>query len=340
MIISIVLFMAILSILILLFVDPSPAKKTSNNFRNNLTTSSVASLANCPGCIRRQIDGVYVDPAVANLIPVAVMIDNHPDARPQSGIEKANLVYEAEVEGSYTRLMAVFASGEKIDKIGPVRSARPYFVDWANGLNAVYAHVGGSPDALADIDKLGVDDFNQFYNGAYFWRATDRSAPHNVYTSSDDLNKFIVDNNIKAAIYPSWQYKDDAPTNNSSSSADVAVDYRIPDFQSDWIYDRSGNDYIRYFSGKPELTADNNLIVAKNIVIQIVPATVIDSDLRLAMQDVGSGDATICLDGACQAGHWEKPDSATRTSFSYTGGAEVKFNAGCTWIEVMRPDNQ
>jgi len=157
----------------------------------------------CPDCVRRALDGVYTRPELANLAPVAVMIDNHPDARPQSGIEKAGLVYEAEVEGYYTRLMAVFSDENEVVKIGPVRSARPYFVDWANELNAVYAHCGGSPEALVNIEQKGIVDLNEIYSGRFFWRATDRSAPHNIYLSAKNFNKFLTDHKISQGdFYP------------------------------------------------------------------------------------------------------------------------------------------
>ncbi|MDD4901853.1 MAG: DUF3048 domain-containing protein [Patescibacteria group bacterium] len=340
MIISIVLFMALIAFLLWAFAFHSGSENSATGAakENGNSGQKIDGTSKCVDCARRRIDGVYVKTAVANLAPAAIMIDNHPDARPQAGLEKANLVYEAEVEGYYTRLMAVFATDEKVEKIGPLRSARPYFVDWADELGAVYGHCGGSPEALVDIEQKGLVDLNEFYSGQYFWRATNRAAPHNIYISSDNFNKFLIDKNILPSDYSSWQFKEDAPTTNSSTTAEISINYRAPSFRAKWVYDKTDNDYIRYFENGPELTADNNLIIAKNIIIQIVPAAVIDAVLRLKMQNVGSGDATICLDGACQAGRWVKEDSASRTRFNYANGEEVKFNAGTTWIEVMRPN--
>ena len=114
----------------------------------------------------------------ANLQPYAVMIDNHPDARPSSGLAAANLVFEVPVEGGMTRYMAVFDATTTVDQIGPVRSARPYFVELADALGAVYAHVGGSPDGLNLITSLPkFRDLNEFWNGKYFWRSAKRDAP-------------------------------------------------------------------------------------------------------------------------------------------------------------------
>ena len=334
------LFLAICFFIAWYFYRAGQHRELDNNFFASSTSEqpAAANPVQCIGCVRRALDGVYVQPEAANLPPVAVMIDNHPDARPQSGIDQAGLVYEAEVEGFYTRLMAVFASSSTIPKIGPVRSARPYFADWAQELNAVYAHCGGSPEALVNIEQKEIVDLNQFYNGAIFWRSADRSAPHNIYLSSDNFNKFLADKNISAGNFSFWQFKNDSPINNSSSSGEILINYQAPDFQVKWIYQPSGNNYIRYYGAQPELTADNKLIIAKNIIIQTVPATVVDSDLRLQMDDVGSGASTICLDGVCQPGNWTKPDVATRTKFSYANGEDVRFNAGPTWIEVVRPE--
>jgi hypothetical protein len=98
------------------------------------------------------------------------MIDNSVFARPPSALSRAGLVYEAEVEGNATRLMAIFSSGKDLNEIGPVRSARPYFIEWAKEFGAPYVHCGGSPEALAILAKGGIIDINEFYGGAYFWR--------------------------------------------------------------------------------------------------------------------------------------------------------------------------
>ena len=226
---------------------------------------------------------------------LAVMIDNHPSALPPAGVERANLVYEAEVEGNYTRLMAVFANSDEIGSIGPVRSARPYFVDWAEELDAVYAHVGGSPDALAEISQDRVRDLNQFYNGQYFWRSDLREAPHNVFTSRDNLNQFLSDEKISSSTYISWQFKDEKNTSEIQvNNPEIDIDFNQPGTGIKWVYDKINNDYVRYLGNVPQITADNNQILAKNIVIQTVPATVIDNELRLKMADVGVGQAVIC----------------------------------------------
>jgi hypothetical protein len=296
------------------------------------------NILKCDDCVRRNIDGVYVKPEEVNLPPVAVMIDNHPDARPHYGIEKASLVYEAEVEGNYTRLMAVFASNDKIEAIGPVRSARPYFVAWAEDLNAVYTHCGGSPEALVDLAQKDMVDLNEFYNGQYFWRTKDKIAPHNILTSSENLNKFLENKKITSGNYLPWRFKDDSPLSNSSSSPEIKINYNLAEFKVKWVYNSIDNDYVRYLGDSPELSADGNQFVAKNIIIQAVPAKVIDDKLRLKMDTVGKGSAVLCQDGKCQEGGWSKNQTGLRTKFTYPDGEEMQFNAGPTWVEVVRPE--
>lgn len=293
----------------------------------------------CDGCLRRALDGVYVKPKSADLPVTAVMIDNHPEARPAAGLEKAGLVYEAEVEGSYTRFMAVFSADEEVKEIGPVRSARPYFVEWAREMNAVYGHCGGSPEALVLISKYEISDLNEMYSGQYFWRAENRKAPHNILTSSANLNKFAENKKISNGGFLPWRYKSESASASASSSSDsIKIGYGKEDFLAEWTYDRADNDYIRYLGGVPELTAGRNLIIAKNIIIQRLPAEVVDDKLRLKMETVGSGTAIICLDGVCREGKWQKSDLNSRTRFYYEGDREVELNAGPTWVEVVRPE--
>ena len=133
--------------------------------------------------VPRMLDGVQVPFEEAALQPFAVMVENSPDAWPLAGLAKANLVIEAPVEGSITRFLAVIDATTTVDQIGPVRSARPYFVDFANGLQAVYAHVGGSPEALSLIHVLSsFRNLDEFSSGKYFWRSSKRAMPHNTYT--------------------------------------------------------------------------------------------------------------------------------------------------------------
>jgi len=299
--------------------------------------------------IRRLIDGVYVATGEKSAYPVAVMIENHVDARPPSLLSAANLVYEAEAEGGITRFLAIFADGKKLDEIGPIRSARPYYLDWLSEFNALYVHCGGSPEALVEIKQLGINDLNEFYNGQYYWRDPNRPAPHNIYTSTDNLNKAIIDKGLEVAVYLSWKYKDEAPFTARPDTSEVKINYPHENYEVNWKYDKTDNIYKRYLDGEPHQDKSGEIITTKNIAIEFAEASEIDAELRLEMKTIGSGQAIVCLDGRCDPGKWIKNSPSARTRFyrlaSSTNPAitqdelkEVEFNAGPTWIEVIRPE--
>lgn len=340
-------FSILLLILTLNFIESKQGNSGSikklnpeNNFKEPIGEEQAVNLA------RRLIDGVYVPEGDEVFYPVAVVIENHVDSRPSSGLARANLVFEAEAEGAVTRFLAVYADGADIAEIGPVRSARPYYADWAHEFNAVFSHCGGSPEALAQIIDEGIIDMNQFYNGRYFWRDQARYAPHNVYTSSANLKKFIEDKTLSEVEYLSWQYKDDSDSGQRPATSSIEIGYRSKDFAVRWEYDNASNTYIRYMAGELHKDKSGELIKAKNIVIMHTYVLDIDEMARLTMPTTGSGKAIICLDGKCENGKWRKESKKDRTRF-YTAAAynndiekEAEFNAGTTWVEVVREDYQ
>jgi hypothetical protein len=286
----------------------------------------------------RAIDGMNVPDSTPTAGRYyAATIDNLYVARPQSGIDKASVVYEAPVEGGITRFLAVFPDDVTVSQIGPVRSARPYFLDWVSEYDALFAHVGGSPDALDDITAYGLRDMNQFYNGTSFWRATDRSAPHNVYTSTDLLganyDRYFSDRPPQAL--DGWKFKDDAAVADRPDGEKVSIAYGDPETDVVWTYDHDTNSYSRAQGGKTIRTLDGADVIAKNVVVQFVDVQVVDSDGRLKIGDIGSGDAIIVFDGQSYHGTWKKDDRTSRTRFYDASGNEIVFDAGTTWIEVV-----
>lgn len=290
----------------------------------------------CQDCVRRLIDGVYVKSGKENIPPVAVIIENHVDARPQAGLSKANLVYEAEAEGGITRFLAIFASGDEIEKIGPVRSARPYFVDWAHEFSALFAHCGGSPEALVKISKENIFDLNEYYNEKFFWRDKTIASPHNVFTSSELLNNYLAGKNINEGKFLSWEYKEDETLENSSEENEIIIGFQLSDYVVKWEYDKENNNYTRYTGGQIHKDAEDNEIKAKNVIIEYVKAEVIDEKLRLKMENIGEGKAFVCMDGKCEKGEWRKISAVARTRFYNQNGEEFKLKAGTTWVEIVK----
>ncbi|TAK03935.1 DUF3048 domain-containing protein [Patescibacteria group bacterium] len=268
----------------------------------------------------------------------AVMVDHSVDAWPQSGVNKAFLVIEAPVEAGIPRLEAFFAAGTDVGKIGPVRSARPYFVDWAQELDALYAHVGGSDAALELIGRTGVFDLNEFGNGAAYWRSADRFAPHNAYTSSERLaaaaKKAEDLGKAPTLLYGTWAFKDIEP---EPEGAGATVDFGATSYKADWTYDPKTGTYARRQGGLPYQMQDGSPVAAANVAIVITQMKVVDAVGRREVKTVGEGSAMVLQDGKAVKGTWKKPSATERIRFFDENGAEMEMNAGLTWIEVV-PD--
>lgn len=284
----------------------------------------------------RPIDGVLVQELALEVYPKMVTVENHSSARPQSGVEYANLVIEAPVEGGITRFLAVFADDFDVNEIGPIRSARPYFLDWAMEFGALYVHVGGSPDALSIVkNNKNIHNLNQYFESKYFWRSSKRPRPHNVYSSSELLNIAIEKKELKNSNFIKWKYKEDGPINNINLVDSISIYFSTDINNVEWLYDVDKNNYKRYQAGKPHTTIDGNNIESKNIVIQKTSIVSVDSEDRKDIRTVGGGEAIVFLDGDAILGSWEKLSKSDRTIFYDNDGEEVFFNRGTTWIEVI-----
>ncbi len=279
---------------------------------------------------RRLIDGVKVLPIEATTTLWAVMIDNFPESRPQAGLRDASLVWEAPVEGGLTRFLSVFPGTSQLERIGPVRSTRPYYIDWAQELGALYAHVGGSDAALEELKTGRVFDLNEFYRGQYFWRDGKRPKPYNVYTSSKLLSAAYEK---EPKDIPSWIYKNEKELKDRGEPQSFKINFGK--VLVEWRYNRGDNSYERLEDGLEHKDEKGSIIKAKNVVMQFVEITVLDEVGRREIKTVGRGEATILLDGELIKGRWEKKTKNGRTRFFDTNGHEMEFNGGPTWIEVV-----
>jgi len=293
------------------------------------------------GYVRRAVDGKWVKPEIASSGLTAVVVDNHVDARPASSLSRANLVYEIEAEGGITRYLAVYNQDSQIKEVGPIRSARPYFLDLARELKALFVHVGGSPAALARLAKPdAVTNMNQFYQGDYFWRDSSRERPHNVFTQSSLIRAYKRDIGADNGLPASWKYKKDQPDKERPKDPDpITVGYTFEGHKVKWLYNHAENNYLRYLDGDLHKDKQGNTIKAKNVVVQTVEGEVLDKKLRLRLDMTGQGKAVVCRDGTCRKAGWQKKDKDSRTRY-YENGQEVAFNAGTTWVEVVRPHIQ
>lgn len=273
------------------------------------------------------------------LAVVGVMVENHPDARPMVGFSKAKIVYEAPVEGSFTRYLAIFDAKQNVPKVGPVRSARTYFIDWLQEYGAgLYMHSGGSPEALSLIKTRNIFDANEFSWGQYYWRDQARLSPHNLYTSSENWKKILDQyGNNKELFVPAkaWKY-------TSIVGKTIATDSKLNiDFNSaygvSWNYDPKSMLYIRSVNGKKEIDADGLGISARNVLVQFTDVKLIagDDSGRKTVQTVGTGKAMILKKGSVTQGTWEKKSLTGRTRFYDKNRREIFLAPGNTWVEVV-----
>jgi hypothetical protein len=287
------------------------------------------------------LTGRLVKPALATRHPIAVMVDDHWAARPQSGFTEASVVWQAPAEGGIPRYMMIFAEGNPTS-VGPVRSARVYFVQWAAEWKAAFVHVGGSPQAMALLRAKGrgelVYDADQYRWGAYLWRTKDRVSPHNVYTDGKRLRALAA--KVGAAplegARPVWVFRPDAALERRPSGARVDVAYSYGAFS--YRYDRPSNTWRRFVNGKLQKDRASGAIVApKNVVVMEVAFGSLGAGQkgRLEAANIGSGRAWIATNGVVTRGTWKKTSAASPTRFFDGAGKAVALTAGQTFVQVM-----
>lgn len=326
----------------------------------------------------RNLDGICVDSEEeTNPDLIAVMVENHWEAQPLSGISKASVVYEAPVEGRIPRFMLLFNANDSVSKVGPVRSARPYYLDWLSEYpGAMYMHVGGSPEALEKIDRIGVFDMNEFSRGWYFWRSSDRYAPHNAYTRSDHWQSALETyGDRKSVVVEPWKYslmdgceeEEESETKELESNVDNDVElyeegaeehdidsedesgelkcvnkiymtYVPGVYQPYWVYDSEKGQYLRYQHGKRHLEQDGSEVWADTVVVQWADIEVIDNYGRLRMDTLNGGRTMVFRDGHAIEGEWEKNSTDSRTKFIGKSGKEIPLKPGKIWVQVLPSD--
>lgn len=290
----------------------------------------------------RLLDGRIVAREDYNLLPIGIMIENMSTTRPQSGLSRASVVYETVAEGFITRFLVVFDPKEMPDKIGPVRSARPYYIDWLREYDGLYVHAGGSPEALQAVDGLGVKALNALYKGQYFWRDTARSAPHNLYTSEELIIRALHDLEFAddRADFEPWKFKDDVK-DLPAQGQNVSISFYGAAYRVDYTWDQKTNEYLRENGGYAHEDANSGeQIRVKNIIAQQLPPVLdIGEKGRLTLDLAGEGRAQVARDGEIIEGTWKKPESGSRTKFYDSNNKEIEFNHGSTWVHLF-PDDE
>ena len=276
--------------------------------------------------------------------PIAVMIDNHSGAWPQAGLNQAYMVYEIIVEGGETRLMALF-KGQNIDKIGPVRSARHYFLDYAMENDAIYAHFGWSPQAQSDISKYSIDNINGITEStSTFWRVKDKNSPHNAVTSTEALLKVA-----KAKGYKTTSDKesvlnyvtDEVLLEDGQDATTVTIPHSTLQTVR-YEYDAENKVYKRFARNKAQTDWDTgDPITTKNIIITFCDNyTLSDSENkgRQGLKNIGTFNGYYITNGKAIKIKCIKEARNLQTVYQDLEGNEIDVNDGNTWVNICPTD--
>lgn len=322
--------------------------KTNVKDKQKVTSSAENEIVSSDGTeieIPEVTPNEFYKMATSNVRPVAVMIDNDSEAaRPQIGLESAYIVYEVVVEGGVTRFMALFKD-YRLEKIGPVRSSRHYFLDYALENDAIYAHAGWSPMAQTDIPKLGVNNINGLLGGddKCFWRDnTYDKTYHNYYTSIKALSEraksvkgYSLTTNSKLLEFS----KNDAtPEGDDCTSVDFKYSNK---YRVGFTYNPDEAVYERYINGKKHTSQTGDVLTAKNIIIYNVANYDLNDGQKKGRQNlnnIGNGEGWYISLGKVQKITWSKQKRTNKTVYKTEDGKDLIVNPGITYIQII-PQN-
>lgn len=280
---------------------------------------------------------VVKDEAATTQAVTGIMIENSPDARPQSGLKESGVVFEAVAEGGITRFLALYQQ-EKPQLIGPVRSVRMYYIDWVAAFNASVAHIGGSSKALSEVRNGKYRDIDQFFNASTYWRATDRYAPHNVYTSFKNLDALNKAKGYKTSKFTGFVRDDsEAAEKKTATKIDVTISSSL--YNSSYTYNTKTNTYNRSQGGAAHKDREKGQISPRVVIVMKIPTKLVFEDgWREQMTTIGSGKAYIFQNGIVKQGTWKKTSRTAQITFTDKEGETIPLARGQTWITAVSTD--
>lgn len=290
------------------------------------------------------IGGLLVSESESKLRPLAVVIENHSDSRPQSGYNDAEIVYEVLAEGGITRTLGIFQT-KNAESVGPVRSARPYFNFIANQWGAGYVHSGGSKQALSELSANvhnNLFDINEFYYGKYFDRDSSRFAPHNLYTTISNIRELLKSKNEQDwSPIQMFQYGNIEIPQDAQKISTITIPFSVTNYEATYNYNSETQSYDRTMGGKEAKDRnDDNKISPKNIIVQFADTSLNpDDDLgTLNIKLNNSGPCIIFTANIRKDCRWSWENN--RTKYSDMDGNNITLQAGQTWVEIFPRDRQ
>ena len=276
--------------------------------------------------------------------PIAVMIDNHNQAWPQVGLQKAYMVFVAIAEGGETRLMALF-KGVDVEQFGPVRSARHYFLDYAMENDAIYVHFGWSPQAKSDIKKYSINNINGIEeDGVTFWRTKQKSAPHNALTSTEKILKSAQNKKYRTTSTEKsvLNYVTDEVNLEDGQSA-VSITIPHSNLQTvKYEYDETNKVYKRFARNKAQTDwTSGESLTTKNIIVTMCDNFDLndgENKGRQTLKNIGTFDGYYLTNGKAIKIKCIKNARDEKTVYKDLQGNEIKVNDGNTWVNICPTD--
>ena len=278
----------------------------------------------------------------SNKRPYAVMIPNDSGAKKrQYGLQNAYLIYEITVEGGITRLLALYKDID-VERIGPVRSSRHYYLDYALENDAIYVHFGWSPQAQSDIETLKINNLNGLYNPSnMFWRDKKYSSPNNAFTSTENIKKAAENKKyrLESNNYQLLNYKSKVTLEDESKiKANNVKVYYTNNVYVKYVYDETNKYYLRYNNENKHIDlSTNEQIHMKNILVLKMDTNNISGDDkgRQNLNNIGSGEGYYITEGNSIKITWEKQARDKKTIFKDLKGKEIEINDGNTFIQIQ-----
>lgn len=277
-----------------------------------------------------------------------IMIENSQEARPQSGLNEAGVIYEAIAEGGITRFMAIFQEA-KPNYIGPVRSVRLTFVEMAKPYHCSIAHVGGSDNALRLIrNNSEFRDIDQFYNDKTYWRIRGRYSPHNVYTRFSMIDELNFSKGYRTSEFNGFaRVKPDTKAEPTEQKANkITIDMGNKIFSPVYDYDANTNKYLRsYAQGGAHFSQNEDGSKVQNapdvvIAMKVSAVARTGEEAYADYTTTGTGDANIFQNGDVISAHWSRADKDAELKFVDASGNEIQLNRGQTWITLYPSNNK
>lgn len=277
------------------------------------------------------------EPAPGGVVPdrpaLAIKVENYPDARPQAGLQSADVIFEEPVEGGITRFIVVYHCDD-VTRVGPVRSARTADPDVLAQLGVpILAYSGGAPNVVRAIEEANLLDLDETTGGAAFVRDPNRPSPHNLYVGTRAL--YRVASSTEPAPDPLFTYADELEGKSRKASS-VHLPFSSTYADVWWSWDRRAEAWVRSHGDDAHMAEEGEQVSADNVVVQLVDVVVgprggITPHLEL----VGSGKAYVFRDGRMILGRWERESLRDVTRFVTKDGTEIELAPGRTWVELL-----